>query len=508
MNNRKATKRALLTSVMALVMCVVMLVGTTFAWFTDTASTNVNKIQAGNLDVMLEMQKADGTWENAEGKTLQFKKAGNTNQELLWEPGCTYELPKLRISNNGNLNLKYKVEITGIEVNRTPVADAPDLNDVIVWDITNDGALIEGSTNEYALNAKNNDTVNSDTLTISGHMKESAGNDYQGLTIDGVSITVYATQMTGEWDSSANDYDKDATYPVIISELKETYAADASNTPSGFVVTAYHNNAFDSSNGNTGTITIKDAESLLYFAYVLDPAAALANEPADVWQHTSVWYGGAYDRHIVLAADIDLQGITLPNGFGNMKDFTFDGQGHTIKNATINYTGTGNVGLFVGGNRGISNLVVENIKVVAPNGTENAAGIVSSDANAVINDVTVRNSSVTGGKYTGAIVGYNYGSVTNCTVENCTVSGRYKVGGIVGYICNSNDVHTSVTGNTLTNVTVKGESLISGKSDFVIGKIVGNWNATKGTCNNNTFSGTTTATDNIGEIESRCTVTQ
>ena len=52
-NNQKATKRALLTSVMALVMCVVMLVGTTFAWFTDTASTGVNKIQAGNLDVEL-----------------------------------------------------------------------------------------------------------------------------------------------------------------------------------------------------------------------------------------------------------------------------------------------------------------------------------------------------------------------------------------------------------------------------------------------------------------------
>ena len=52
-NNQKATKRALLTSVMALVMCVVMLVGTTFAWFTDTASTAVNKIVAGNLDIEL-----------------------------------------------------------------------------------------------------------------------------------------------------------------------------------------------------------------------------------------------------------------------------------------------------------------------------------------------------------------------------------------------------------------------------------------------------------------------
>ena len=101
----------------------------------------------------------------------------------------------------------------------------------------------------------------------------------------------------------------------------------------------------------------------------------------------------------MLNADIDLENITLENGFGNMKDFDFDGQDHKISSVTINYNGTDNTGLFVGGNRGISNLVVENVKVNAPNGTENAVGIVSSDANADITNVTVRNSSVTGGKY-------------------------------------------------------------------------------------------------------------
>ena len=53
MTNRKSTKRALLGSVVAMVLCLAMLVGATFAWFTDTASTGVNKIQADNLDVQL-----------------------------------------------------------------------------------------------------------------------------------------------------------------------------------------------------------------------------------------------------------------------------------------------------------------------------------------------------------------------------------------------------------------------------------------------------------------------
>ena len=76
MNNTKTTKRALLSSVIAMLLCVTMLIGTTFAWFTDSASTAVNKIQAGKLDVALEMKDNGGNWVTAEGKTLQFKVNG------------------------------------------------------------------------------------------------------------------------------------------------------------------------------------------------------------------------------------------------------------------------------------------------------------------------------------------------------------------------------------------------------------------------------------------------
>ena len=205
MNNKRATKRALLTSVMALVMCVVMLVGTTFAWFTDTASTGVNKIQAGNLDIELQMKNNDGKWVNAEGETLQFKVNGAIPAEgtqILWEPGCTYELPELRVVNNGNLALKYKVVVSGIQ-------GSAKLNEAIDWTMKLDGAdFIMGS--EHSLAAKNNDTVDADIFTISGTMDKNAGNEYQKEFIDGINITVYATQDTVENDSFGNQYDKDA----------------------------------------------------------------------------------------------------------------------------------------------------------------------------------------------------------------------------------------------------------------------------------------------------------
>ena len=204
MTNRTSTKRALLGSVMAMVLCLAMLVGATFAWFTDTASTGVNKIQAGNLDVQL----VDENGNSLEGKTLEFKKAANAaeGEAVLWEPGCTYELPAVYVKNNGKLALKYKVAITGIN-------GSAKLNEVIDWtindaDLSADHSLSAGATSE--------------ALTIKGHMQESAGNDYMNESIDGIAITVYATQDTVESDSFTNQYDKNAAYPVVnVTELKE-----------------------------------------------------------------------------------------------------------------------------------------------------------------------------------------------------------------------------------------------------------------------------------------------
>ena len=226
MNNKRATKRALLTSVMALVMCVVMLVGTTFAWFTDTASTGVNKIQAGNLKV--DIVDKEGTT-SLDGKSLSFVKAGlttdtgveidpNATTEILWEPGCRYLTQGFRIANKGNLALKWKAV-----VNKGTTADNPgkfDLLDVIDFylvkgDKNSEGTLLDEFTGTLQK------TETSDVYYIKGVMKTTAGNDYQGLTLDGITITVYATQLTAEFDSFDNQYDKDAKYTEVIAAGKE-----------------------------------------------------------------------------------------------------------------------------------------------------------------------------------------------------------------------------------------------------------------------------------------------
>lgn len=205
MTKTVSTKRALILSLLSMLLCVSMLIGSTYAWFTDTANTAVNKIQAGTLDVALEMKDNAGNWVTAEGKTLQFLVDGQIPAEgtqILWEPGCTYSLPELRVVNKGNLALKYKVVITGIN-------GSAKLNDVIDWTVTLDGEAFTIGT-EHHLAAKNGATEDADILTVKGHMQETAGNEYQNETIDGIGITVYATQDAVESDSNGNQYDKDA----------------------------------------------------------------------------------------------------------------------------------------------------------------------------------------------------------------------------------------------------------------------------------------------------------
>ena len=245
-NNQKATKRALLTSVMALVMCVVMLVGTTFAWFTDTASTAVNKIQAGNLDIELLMHNGSDYVNISKEKKPIFSNgtsavAQNNNLNTLWEPGKT-QVAYLAIKNEGNLALKYKVAL-----NVTNPADGKDLYKVMQYAIVPDAQPSNAPTawtTGKPVDVGQQPVSGEVSLPVSAthyfallvHMDELAGNNYQNGKVE-FDLTVYATQDAVENDSFGNTYDKDATYPVVVSrnELNTSLTLDALKDENGKV---------------------------------------------------------------------------------------------------------------------------------------------------------------------------------------------------------------------------------------------------------------------------------
>lgn len=256
MTSSKSTKRALISSALALLMCVTMLVGATFAWFTDTASTGVNKIQAGNLDLEVQYRTtANGEWKTLDNATDLFGAAGT-----LFEPGHT-RVVELKIKNAGNLALKYKIgmnvvsETAGTNKDGNPyklsdylkVATSPiqqydpnagphDISYVMEQLIFEKGNVLAWEHRDFAnfeLEYTSDGSVHvlqpgdAGILGIKVYMPETVGNDANAISTEKAAsinfgLNVVATQYTTESDSFGTQYDKDATYPVIVSNQQQT----------------------------------------------------------------------------------------------------------------------------------------------------------------------------------------------------------------------------------------------------------------------------------------------
>ena len=222
------SKKALLSSAFALVLSVAMLIGTTFAWFTDTASTAVNKIQAGNLDIELEYSKDFTTWTKVSDTTKVFE------DSTLWEPGRT-EIVYLRVKNAGNLALKYTLGIynlynsTGKNVlgNKYSLgdyvklgaaeADAAYANRATAIGAVQDSAKTLNSIGDTGVIGADLATDTTKVYAMVLYMPTTVGNEANPKNNDpywaakvSFGISVDATQAVSESDSFGNTYDENA----------------------------------------------------------------------------------------------------------------------------------------------------------------------------------------------------------------------------------------------------------------------------------------------------------
>ena len=234
------TKKSLLMSAISLLLCISMLIGSTFAWFTDSVSSAGNKIQSGTLKVDLELlDKETGKW-----NSLKESQAPIFNYDK-WEPGYI-DTKVLKVENEGNLALKWVAKFYS-EYQLSILADVidvyvrPSASEIgYPTDRSLEGYTCVGNLRTFINSIEETtwgtlEAKEASYLGIALKMREEAGNEYQGLSLGGAfDIRIYATQYTSESDSFNNQYDKNATFEdlantSILATATKTLAAGANS---------------------------------------------------------------------------------------------------------------------------------------------------------------------------------------------------------------------------------------------------------------------------------------
>ena len=502
---KNTTKRSLLASLLALVMCVTMLVGTTFAWFTDSASTAVNKIESGTLHVDI----VDESGNSLDGKTLSFRDV-NKNADILWEPGATFALDSFRIVNTGKLALKYKVIINGVNGNAklleaidffVKIGDAEKVA-LADWE----GILLPDG--EAATDTMDAGTTSA--ITISGTMKKEAGNEYQGLSIDGIGITVVATQYTYEYDSKDNLYDEDADYTIQVNKDNiQDYLDGKYGSIDGMTLVLAEGN-YDRI--EFGRATAYAGSNTKYYCDGNESTPAAIKQ--DIADHTPG--GGAGKREYVRsmsnvtlkAADgaaVTINGLVAFGGQVNntkwySRDFVADREmpeapaydnnisywiGQKWSNITFEgLTFTGGVDIEAYGNKDtlIDNVKFDNCKFNIAN---NADATYCIRLNVDGNIAKANNLVVTKCDFANGLTAVLTDGMPNVTVTGSTFSGLkgHAISPMMEYLPSAPGYgNITVTGNTFTNMTpAKGDRVILRMGDVGVGAVF--------TIQNNTATG-------------------
>lgn len=191
MRASRKIKSALFGGALLTIITVMLMLGSTMAWFQDTEVV-INTYTFGNLDVDI-VEENDGQIVGA--TTLQFVKPDGGEYQAgayLFEPGATFQLKEFYIKNSGDVALKYRLKL-----DTTGATGQKELLDSMTITATmGDGSpapsfLLDSETRTLAAGRMDG------PVRIYIHMKKEAGNEYQGLAVEGLVVKVIAVQDEG-----------------------------------------------------------------------------------------------------------------------------------------------------------------------------------------------------------------------------------------------------------------------------------------------------------------------
>ncbi len=444
------------TNVLAIVVSATMLVGSTFAWFTDSNASAVNQIKSGNLDVKLSYSNMyNENYVEVEETTKIFTDVNG--EDILWEPGA-FASGRFKVENNGSLALKYKFNL--LQANATKTESGKTLADVLnVYALTrnkstgDDGIMQDSNLQELGIDSAV-PGYEPDTRVLKEEVELEAfllpgesityeigvywnatenDNEYNvegGLSIDFM-VSLVATQYNYETDGDGFNYDVNSEYPQ---------APSIPDTWDGTVDYSWYN--------DTDTVfTLTTAEQFAGLTQLVDGTAAM---PADVSIELPVTFEG---KTVKLDTDVDLKDVLFEPIGSYRKDTafkgTFDGQGHTISNLSQN-TWELNNGYYYG---------------------DLGLGLFGKVEDATIKNLTIDGADISGeSAICGTIAATAYGDCTfeNITVKNANVADyQYYAGGIVGW-ASGNHTYVNCNIDASTNIAAQW-----GDFDNSIGGVIG-----------------------------------
>ena len=493
----KHTKRALLSSVMALILCFTMLLGTTFAWFTDSVTSKNNTIVAGNLDVELKYKNSLVSDWTAVGSTSDL-----FDPDALWEPGHV-EVVYLEVSNLGSLALKYqlRVNVFGETAGVNVEGKSFKLSDYLVFkvvEVDNETQFAAYEDRDAAITAAGLDMGLKDyngavkTLGVDGvdyvalivYMPETVGNvaNYRGTQVPQITLGVdlFATQASvdAEKDSFGSDYDANApmlSVPVAREDIPAGSTTTLKSTTSDVKV--------DVSGDLVGNLPTNVTSVGLSAA---DPVVDATNKTVTIPSLELVDQDGEI---IDLTNNTTPVTVTLPvgNAFadGELVEIYHDGvlvASAVVAGGKVTYQVTHFCEVSIGASKAdfsMDNLVIDSVEdLIAFASLVNGGEKFQGKTITLAADLDLKNMSWTPigqiGSFNGTFDGQGHtisnltvhgagksniglfgttenGEIKDLTVENANVTGRLNVGVVAGQPYTSKYTNITVTGHVEVN---------------------------------------------------------
>ena len=445
----KNTRKLLVSSMIMILSCCLLFAGTTFAWFSDSVTSDNNIITAGNLDVELDYSTTglDGDWQTVQDASI-------FTNDTIWEPGHT-EAVVLRVKNAGSLAFKYSLKLKVTEE---------------VESVNVDGKPFKLS-DYLTVGAKVTEKFEGKAIASRNGAKEIAEKNEIGFA----SITPFARLLKGE-----ESYVQLVIYMPEEIGNEANHAKDAPKPTIKFGIELvatqlnYEQDSFDE-NYDKGAAWLGEIDTKWYNAeqseFTLVSGAELAGL-AQLVNEGNTFAG----KTVKLGANINLSNTAwTPIGLtGDQIGFagTFDGQGYIISNLLIDLTAEPkyqSAGLFgsarnaVIKNFTVKDANVKNLTTGSATSCGTAVVLGSSQFESTVENVKVIDAEVSGNRYVSAIAGYFAGSINGCSVNHVKLlatpdnfTGSYDNGDKVGAIVGFANEDVTLKNNAVSDVEIKG----------------------------------------------------